>query len=189
MPDRPNTRTSNPWVLLLRGINVGGHGKLPMAELKALLLRLGASNVTTYIQSGNAVFTGALDPNAFARDLAEAIDRNHGFRPNIQLFIAESFREIVAAYPFPEAHAEPKTGHVWFCAQAPAPDTARLDALAAPTERYRIAPRALYLHAPDGIGRSKLAERAEALLGVPTTARNLNTCTKLVALLDDLAAG
>ncbi len=174
------------WVMLLRGINVGGHGKLPMADLKTLLEGLGAAHVTTYIQSGNVVFSDAIDAAAFEATVAAEIERAHGFRPRALLIDADSYRELVAAYPYPEARDTPKTGHIWFCAAPPVPEIDKLDALASPTERYQIGPRAFYLHAPDGIGRSKLAERAERLLGVPATARNLNTCAKLVAMLDAL---
>ena len=172
------------WVMLLRGINVGGANTIRMAELKAVLETLGAQDVATYIQSGNVVFAGVIDAAAFAEIVAEEIAHRHGFRPRVLLILDEDFREIVAAYPFSEAAAVPKTGHVWFLAGPAVPDTATLAALAGPSERFEIAARAFYLHAPDGIGRSKLAERAERLLGVPATARNLNTCRKLLEMLD-----
>lgn len=177
------------WVMLLRGINVGGNNKIRMAELKALLEQCGARDVETYIQSGNVVFRGAVEADTFEETVAEAIENAHGFRPRILLIEARNYREIVAAYPYPEAHEAPKSGHVWFLTGAADPDRAALDALAAATERYEIAPRAFYLHAPDGIGRSKLAEKVERLLGVPATARNLNTCRKLTEMLDALTDG
>lgn len=172
------------WVMLLRGINVGGANALKMADLRALLHDLGAREVTSYIQSGNLVFTGVIDAAAFEDIVAREIELKHGFRPRVLVIAAEDFREIVAAYPYPEAHDAPESGHVWFLTGDATPDRAALDALASETERFEIAPRAFYLHAPDGIGRSKLAEKVERLLGVPATARNLNTCTRLLALLD-----
>jgi uncharacterized protein (DUF1697 family) len=170
--------------MLLRGINVGGAHVLKMATLKTLLEKLGARQVATYIQSGNVIFSGLVDAAAFEGIVAGEIERSHGFRPRVLVIAEEDFREIVAGYPYPEAFAVPKTGHVWFLSAAADPDRAALADLAAATERFEITARAFYLHAPDGIGRSKLAERAERLLGVAATARNLGTCTKLLALLD-----
>lgn len=174
------------WVMLLRGINVGGTGKLPMAALKALLEKLGVRGVQTYIQSGNAVFSGLVSAEDFEAIVADEIEEAHGFRPRVLVIAAETYREIVAAYPWPDAFETPKTGHIWFLATPPQPDRDKLAALASDTERHEITDRALYLFAPDGIGRSKLAERAERLLGAPATARNLNTCMKLVEMLDAL---
>ena len=175
------------WVMLLRGINVGGANKIKMADLKALVETLGARDVAHYIQSGNLVFSGVIDATAFEDIVAREIELRHGFRPRVLVLAAEDFRGIIAAYPYPEADDDPKTGHVWFLTGDATPDRAALDALAAETERFEIAPRAFYLHAPNGIGRSKLAEKVERLLGVPATARNLNTCAKLVEMLDDAA--
>lgn len=99
----------------------------------------------------------------------------------------ESFTEIVAAYPWPEAYDDPASGHIWFLGHPPeAPALATLKKRAAAREKFALTDRAFYLHAPEGIGRSKLAERVEAALGVPATARNLNTVTKLAGMLDTL---
>lgn len=175
------------WVLLLRGINVGGAGKLAMADLRALLATLGAQNVTTYIQSGNAVFTGEIDPADFAPRLEAAIETHHGFRPNALILSGEGFQQIANAFPWPEAWEIPAQGHIWFLASPPGtPDLEELAALASPSERFSVTPQALYLHAPDGIGRSKLAAKIERLLGVPATGRNLGSISKLSALSADL---
>jgi uncharacterized protein (DUF1697 family) len=89
------------WVMLLRGINVGGANPLKMADLKALLHGLGARDVASYIQSGNLVFSGLVDATAFEDIVAREIELKHGFRPRVLVIAAEDFREIVAAYPFP----------------------------------------------------------------------------------------
>ena len=172
------------WVMLLRGINVGGTGKLKMADLRALLQKLGAREVQTHVQSGNVVFSGLVDAAAFEEIVAGEIERAHGFRPRVLVIAEEDFREIVAGYPYPEAFEAPKTRHVWFLAGPGMPDLDAMTDLATASERFEITGRALYLHAPDGIARSKLAERAERLIGVPATARNLNTCQRLLELLD-----
>jgi len=81
---------------------------------------------------------------------------------------------------------DPTSGHVWFLSRPSETPVETLRQIAAPSERVALAPGALYLHAPDGIGRSKLAERAERLLGVPATARNLATIQRITGLLGTL---
>ena len=163
-------------IVLLRGINVGGHNKLPMADLTDILNGLGASDVKTYIQSGNAVMQGAVSGEA----IGAAIEAAKGFRPAVMVVPLEAFTAIAKANPYPEA--EGKTMHVWFLASAPEFDTERADKLAAASERYHVTDQAIYLHAPDGIGRSKLASAMEKTAGVPATARNWNTVANLLAL-------
>ncbi len=162
-------------ILLLRGINVGGHGKLPMAELRDLLAALGARKVQTCIQSGNAVFIGALD----AAMIEDAIEAAKGFRPRAMLFDRPGFIAIADAAP----HAD-KAQHVWFTETPADFDFTTAQTLRKESETLTVGTRAVYLHAPDGIGRSKLAAKIEKLAGVPCTARNWNTISKL----RDLAA-
>ncbi|MEC7760981.1 MAG: DUF1697 domain-containing protein [Pseudomonadota bacterium] len=172
------------WVLLLRGINVGGTGKLPMKDLKAHMEALGAEAPETYIQSGNAVFAGAIEPEAFAADLTARIEANHGHAPRILVVPGDDMIASRDAFPFPGGLERPKFANIWFCAETPAaPDLGRLDDLATDTERFALKGRWFFLDAPDGIGRSKLAERVEKALGVPATARNMNTVNKLCEMV------
>jgi len=174
-------------VLLLRGINVGGAGKLPMAELRMILARLGAGNVATCIQSGNAVFTSEIAPDSLGPAIADAINAQAGFRPTTLVLPAREFLTALERFPFPAALNAPKTGHVWFLSETPdAPDLDGLRALATRDEACALADRQFYLHAPSGIGCSKLATKVEKLLGVTATARNLNTIGKLADLLNAL---
>lgn len=166
------------WVILLRGINVGGHGKLPMADLRALLMEQGAKDVATYIQSGNVVARGARpDPAA----LMDKIEARFGFRRDCLVLGADEFRAVIAACPF--VPAEGKHLHIWFTGPLAAPDLSRALALAGPDEALHIGPRAVYLHAPGGIGRSKLAEALPKHLPPEATARNWNTVLKLRDML------
>ncbi len=164
-------------VLLLRGINVGGHGKLPMADLKDILASLGASDIQTYIQSGNAVFDGDLN----ADDISNAINASKGFQPRVLLLTADNFKAIAAANPVPNAVGNQH--HVWFAAAPFEFDNTTAETLRKPSERIEISNKAIYLHAPDGVGRSKLAEKIEKLAGVDCTARNLNTVNKLLGMI------
>lgn len=175
------TRAPSPWILLLRGINVGGKNLLPMRELVEVLESLGLEEVRTYVQSGNAVFraSGAV-PARLGDKVAAAIEERKGFRPHVLLLPADRLERAVRGNPFPEAEAEPGRLHLFFLDSAPeSPDLDGLEATRAPTERFHLAADVFYLHAPDGIGRSKLAAKAERLLGVPATARNWRTVQKL----------
>lgn len=176
------------WVLLLRGINVGGRNKLAMSELQAIVTYMGGENVATYIQSGNAVFSGdQIEPVTLGRMIETEIKARHGYKPRALVLDADTFRKACDTFPFEEAFDNPKSGHVWFAAETPVdPDLGRLQAVAKPNERFMLDERFFFLHAPDGIGRSKLAERVEGALGVPATARNLNTFMTLCDMLDAL---
>ncbi len=169
------------WIALLRGINVGGKNILPMKELVRDLESLGLEDVKTYIQSGNAVFRAAsVDAVGLGAEISATIEKRRGFRPQVLLLAAGELQDAVAANPFPEAEAEPKTLHLSFlAAPPPAPDLEALRAARAPSERFHLSDRVFYLHAPDGIGRSKLAAKAERLLGVAITGRNWRTVSKL----------
>lgn len=172
-------------IALLRGINVGGNRRLPMKELVRDLEALGAGDVATYIQSGNVAFDAGGDPAAtWEERIASAIEERHGFRPRVVVLGPEALAAVVAACPYrAEGEAEPKSVHVFFlAAPATAADLEALAALAAADERFVLHDRAFYLHAPGGIGRSKLVERVEKLLGVEATARNWRTVEKLVAM-------
>jgi uncharacterized protein (DUF1697 family) len=164
------------YVVLLRGINVGGKNILPMKELAMLLERLGYQNVRTYIQSGNVVLRSATRPGD---EIAAEIETHYGFRPRICVIDADALAQASADNPFPEGEA--KQVHFFFCHTPPDhPDTDRIEQLRAESERYALTNRVFYLYAPEGIGRSKLAAGVERCLGVPVTARNLRTVVKLL---------
>jgi len=170
----------NTYILLLRGINVGGRNALPMKELLAVLAELGCRNAKTYIQSGNVVFqSSAKVASAIPGKVGLQIQKLRGFKPHaLQLPLTELER-VISANPFPKAEAEPKSLHLAFLDAVPSnPDLAKLESLKAGREQFRLVDKVFFLHAPDGVGRSKLAANAERLLGVPATDRNWRTvCT------------
>jgi uncharacterized protein (DUF1697 family) len=172
---------TSSWVLLLRGINVGGNHVLPMRELVSILEALGLEDIRTYIQSGNVVFRSTRPVAPGLSDTISAeIEIRRGFRPQVLLLQKEQLEEAVRSNPFPEAESEPQTLHVFFLlSPASAPDREALDRMRAHDERFELAQRVLYLHAPNGTGRSKLAASVEKCLGVATTARNWRTVRKL----------
>jgi len=174
------------WIALFRGVNVVGKNKLPMKELVRDLEALRLRDVRTYIQSGNAVFrSSARTPAGLAETISNAVERRHGFRPRVLLLRPRDLDRAILANPFPEAGADPKSLHLYFLASVPAsPDLAGLEEARSATERFEWVDRVLYLHAPDGIGRSKLAARVERCLGVPATARNWRTVLELRRMTD-----
>jgi uncharacterized protein (DUF1697 family) len=176
------------YVLLLRGINVGGRRALPMKELTAILEDLGCRNVQTYIQSGNAVMQCAAKTSSqLAARLAAEVNKRRGFEPQILLLEQESLERAIVANPFPEATSDAKSLHLGFLSEVPRkPDLSKLAALKSKSERFELIDRVFYLHAPDGIGRSKLAASTERLLGVPMTDRNWQTVCKLYEMVSEL---
>ena len=174
----------NNWIVLLRGINVGGRNIVPMKQLASLLLGLDCQNVQTYIQSGNLLLQHQESSRqVLSKILAEQMQQTFGFKPHILLLTLAQFEQAAANNPFPEAESEPKTLHVFFLAEsATEVNLDALNALKKDNESFLLMEQVFYLHAPDGIGRSKLAEKVEKTLGVPTTARNWNTVSKLLQL-------
>jgi uncharacterized protein (DUF1697 family) len=172
------------YIALFRGINVGGKNILPMKELVAILENLGSQGVKTYIQSGNAVFQHKAERSSELADrIRIAIKERHGFEPQVLLLDVAEMEQAVASNPFPEAESNPKTLHLYFLADPPQnPDLETLDGLKRDTERYSLNDKVFYLYAPDGIGRSKLAARAEKALGVAATARNWRSVCKIMAM-------
>ncbi len=172
------------WIALFRGINVGGNNILPMAALKRDLEALKFDNVRTYIQSGNAVFDSAAGtPSSLAVRIRERIGQQHGFYPHVLVLKPEALYAAIAANPFPAAVSDPARLHFFFLAESPpGRDTAALNRAKSSTERYRLTDAVFYLHAPDGIARSKLAANAEKHLGVVVTARNFRTVGKIAAM-------
>ena len=172
------------YIALLRGINVGGSHTLSMKELKLLLEKDGCVDVQTYIQSGNVIFRSATSSaSRLANELTAAISRSHGFEPLIVVLTRGELESAAAENPYAEANENPTSLHLFFLAERPAkPDLNSLDTLKARTERFALKGKVFYLHAPDGIGRSTLAKRAERLLGVDATARNWRTVTTLIKM-------
>lgn len=174
----------NIYVAFFRGINVGGNNPLPMKELVTAFESIGAQKVRTYIQSGNAVFESAEKNLArFSKKLSAEIMNCRGFEPHVQILTLEALAKAIAENPFPEAVSNPSSLHLGFLASSPtSPDLEKLSALRKESERFWLAESVFYLHAPEGVGRSRLAISAEKLLGVPMTDRNWKTVCKVMEL-------
>ncbi len=174
------------WIALLRGINVGGRNKLPMKALCTALEIIGLSEIRTYIQSGNVVFTCAKStPDALGNKISNVIEKQFGFRPFVLVLSEKDFRAAVSNNPFALADASGKTLHLSFLKDRPGDfDKGALNAAKAPSEEWLLRDRVFYLHTPEGFYGSKLAAKAERALGVPMTARNWRSVSKIVEMLD-----
>jgi uncharacterized protein (DUF1697 family) len=175
------------YAALLRGINVGGSRKVPMADLRTLLADLGHDDVRTYLQSGQAVFSsGHGSEHSLAGEIAQAIEKRFGFGVDVIVRDHAYLRSIADACPFPAADLEPKQLHVTYFSAPVTPERfTEIDQDAYLPEEFRLGDRALYLYAPNGLGRSKLAEhlsKPRINKGVIATTRNWNTVVKLVEM-------
>lgn len=171
------------WLALLRGINVGGHNKVPMAELRTMFEGLGYTDVVTYIQTGNVWFSA---PHVEAAALEAALAIAFGFPIPALVFPQPEFDAIAIGNPFArEPGLESAHLHVTFLSQIPSDAAMQaLAAVPASRERFILAGRALYLHFPDGYGRAKLENNfLGRTLGVVTTTRNWKTVSALHALV------
>lgn len=173
---------------LLRGINVGGSRKVPMAALRDVLTGLGHGDVVTYLQSGNAAFTDTTgaDEAALAAGLGDAIHQRFGFPVDCLVRDAAYLKAVADDCPFPAASLQGKQLHVTYFSDAVDPGRfAAIDQESYRPEEFRLGDRALYLYAPDGLGRSRLGDalsRPRLYEGLTATSRNWNTVTKLVEL-------
>jgi len=174
--------TEYTCIALLRGINVGGKTTLDMKALARIMEDMGFSAIQTYIRSGNIVFRSAKKPTRKqAGELRDRISAAHGIAPHVLFIAPDALAAALRHCPF-EA-GEGKALHFHFLDGVPAqPDLDLLNALRKPSEQFSLKGEVFYLHAPEGIARSKLAAKAEQALGVPATARNLNTVHKLLAM-------
>lgn len=188
------------WLALLRGINVGGRNKIPMADLRALCADIGWRDITTYIQSGNVVFRAEAEPSALEAEpsalenekatlenaLAAGIAERFGLTVPVVVRSGASWHGYIAANPFPAESAAAPNRVMLAVAQAP-PHTAAVDGLqakAAAGEVVRPGGDALWIYFPDGVATSKLSPALlDRLVGSPVTMRNWRTVLALADLL------
>jgi uncharacterized protein (DUF1697 family) len=174
------------YVALLRGVNVGGSGRMAMADLRACVEGAGFAEVATHIQTGNVlVRTPMRSAERVARALEAAVEEGLGFRTAAMVRTAAQLDAALDARPFPDA--EPASLHIAFLREAPAAD--RITAFAAPDgpDEAVVIGSEVHLRYPDGMGRSKLTGAfIERALGVPATARRR---TVVETIRDLLRAG
>jgi uncharacterized protein (DUF1697 family) len=175
-------------VALLRGINVGGHNRIAMAQLRELLQALGYEDVRTHLQSGNAVFaTAGTPPEQAAREIEDQIARSLGLGVRVVVRTRDELAEVVAANPLGEVASDPARLLVTFLSAAP--ERGLLGELAPADfepDVFAVGAREIYVWHPDGVRATRLTNAFwEKRLGVTATARNWNTVTRLLALADE----
>ncbi len=169
---------------LMRGINVGGKNKLPMRELAALFEEAGCSDVRTFIQSGNVIFTPPKKASRLGEVVAAGIAERYGYRTPVILRTVEQIREVVNGNPFP---GEEERLHVMFLRDRPhAQHIAGLDPNRSAPDRFIVRGAEIYLHLPNGAGLSKLTNAwFDSKLATVSTLRNWRTVTKLLEMMED----
>lgn len=168
------------FVVLFRGVNVGGKNLLPMKELVAHLKQNNFESVSSYIQSGNVVLKSLDVPSEKIKDL---VFQHYDFSPAIFSLDEEAFTASVNNNPYPEF--EGKFVHFYFCESNIELALDKLNQYKTDSEEYYVKDNVFYLHAPDGIGRSKLVANIEKCLGQSGTGRNLNTINKISKMLEN----
>jgi len=178
------------YAALLRGINVGGHHKVPMADLRAVFEAHGASEVSTYIQSGNIVFASDASEAELSSELSGAIEERFGFPVPLVLRDASELASAGQEHPLAHLGVEEKLTHVVFLTAAPSKAAATAaDFTSYAPDELVVRGRDVYVAYPNGSGRSKLTlDVIERQLGGPATGRNWLTVQKLVAMTETLGA-
>jgi uncharacterized protein (DUF1697 family) len=177
---------TNTWVALLRGVNVGGKHILPMKQLVGMFTEAQCVNVRSYIQSGNVVFTA---PPKIAQNLpgllGKEIEARFGFSAPMVLRNRDQMQKVARGNPFLKAGLAESTLHVYFLADEPSAAAIKsLDPNRSPGDRFQVAGREIYLHLPNGMGRSKLTSTYfDSKLSTVATARNWATVLKLLEMM------
>ncbi|HEX5226646.1 MAG TPA: DUF1697 domain-containing protein [Bryobacteraceae bacterium] len=172
-------------VALLRGINVGGKNPLPMKDLVRIFEGAGGANVRTYIQSGNVIFEAPVGAAKVGEIVSAKIEKQFGYRIPVVLRTSVELQKAIGANPFLEAGVDLKALHVYFLADiANARAIAGLDPARSAPDAFHVSGREIYLHMPNGMGRSKLTNAYfDSKLSTVSTARNWATVLKLAEMM------
>jgi len=182
-----NSSMSSSHLALMRGINVGGKNKLPMADLAAMFTAAGCQEVRTFIQSGNILFSATNPLAAKLPDLIAAqITKRFGYRTPVVLRTAAELKNVVRANPFLAQGLPEDNLHVLFLADRPTPAAVKtLDPNRSAPDQFIVRGREIYLHLPNGVARSRLTnDYFDTKLSTISTGRNWRTVTKLWELIE-----
>jgi uncharacterized protein (DUF1697 family) len=175
-------------IAFLRGINVGSHNRIAMADLRGLLAELGYGDARTLVQSGNIVLTAEIAPDELARELEGEIAGRFGVQTPVVVRTRDELAKVVALDPLGDVADQHKLYQVSFLSEQPDPEAMRKIAeVDVAPERFVQEGREIYAWHPDGIHSSRLARLlTDKRLGVTVTARNWKTTTKLLEMADEL---
>jgi uncharacterized protein (DUF1697 family) len=175
------------YVVLLRGINVGGNKRIKMGDLRNALTTAGIENPRTLLQSGNVVVESNADTAALADIVETTIQSTFGFQSTVIVRTADEIRDLLTNRPFTAEQIEDgRFAHVGFCRDKP--DRDGFEALQEAhegSEELKLVGREIFVYYPDGSGRSKVTNSViEKHLATPTTSRNWNTVEKIGSMLE-----
>jgi uncharacterized protein (DUF1697 family) len=169
------------YIAFIRGINLGPTNKVPMPRLREVAAELGYTDVVTYINSGNLIFTSTTSASVLEKEISRAIKAEFGVSADVVVRTPKQLERILAGNPYPEG--DPSQVTVAFLANAPEADAKeRVAAVAASYERFGFSGKQVYVHYAQGIGNSKLAARFSAIVKVSSTVRNVRTIEKILQL-------
>jgi uncharacterized protein (DUF1697 family) len=175
------------YVALLRGINLAGKNKIPMADLEKMFTKAGCTNVRTYIQSGNVIFRAAAEISVRLPEMIAAqINKQFGYKVPVMLRTVEEIGDVIRGNPFLKEGAPEDSLHVLFLADLPNPPAVKnLDPNRSSPDTFIVLGKEVYLRLPNGMGRTKLTNPYfDSKLKTISTARNWRTVTKLLELMD-----
>ena len=164
------------YIILLRGINVSGKNKIPMADLRELLNDLQFKNVQTYIQSGNIILESALDKTAICNQIKNRIQEKFGFDVPVLARTISEWENAIEKYPFSTENEK----IVAFAFLNQVSNEKTIDIKNIEGDKYKIIDDIVYLYCPSGFGKTKLTNNIiEKKLNLIATTRNLRTTLKL----------
>lgn len=175
------------YIAFLRGINVGGHKKVPMAQLRELLGKKGLKNVQTYIQSGNVIFQSKeTNNNILEGKIQKAILGQFGFDVPVLVISPIELKKVYDDCPFPEA--QKTNSYFMFLYDIPDQDLVKeISGISYPNETFVITKVAIYFHCSKGYGKAKFSNNFfEKKLKITATARNYKTIVKLLSLSTEI---
>ena len=177
------------YVALLRGINLGGHKKIKMDELRASLAAMGFAEVKTYIQSGNVVFKAAkISDKALSRKIEASILSNFGHSVSVIIRTAEEIQQVISNNPFlKEPDVDPTKLHVMFLSEPPAQSAVKeLETFVLKPDQFRSLNKELYFYLPNGVAESAVMKKPiDRVLAIPTTMRNWRTVNTVQQMCTD----
>jgi len=171
------------YVAFLRGINLGPTNKISMPALRELATDLGYTDVRSYINSGNLIFSSTKTAATLEREISDAIKTTIGHSIDVAVRTPAQLKKVVANNPYPDG--DPSQVTVAFLTKASGPDAKeKVAAIAKDYEPFTFAGKEVYVHYSHGLGTSKLAERFSSIIGVSATVRNIRTVEKVIELCD-----
>jgi uncharacterized protein (DUF1697 family) len=171
------------YVAFLRGINLGPSNKISMPELRAMAEDLGYTDVATYINSGNLIITSPKKAATVEREISDAIKKTFGHKIDVTVRTSAQLKKIVDQNPYPDGNPSQVTV-AFLTKPAPADGKKRVAEVAQDYEPFSFSGQEVYVHYSQGLGKSKLAEKFSAIVGVSSTVRTIRTVEKVLALCE-----